>query len=149
MYICLSNKFCLLKYVGQRGKVSINSTALWLIADYIQEWGNPLNKVKLKFNIQHMIVHLLLKTRWTWFCWTGNLVIWKNWCFGQFYYSKICNLFFLSFLVRDKSKWLRGFILQKDQASVVERQKKKVLLPITKLWERRQWHFYNNFVRLT
>ena len=34
--------------------------------------------------------------------------------------------------------------MQKVQASVVERQKKKVLLPITQLWERR--HYYKNFV---
>ena len=30
--------------------------------------------------------------------------IWQNWCFGQFYHSKICNLVFSVSLVRGKSE---------------------------------------------
>ena len=58
-----------------------------------------------------------------------HLAILQNWCFGQFYHSKICNIekftFFSVLLVRR----LRVFILQKVQVSVVERQKKKFCYP--------------------
>ena len=37
-----------------------------------------------------------------------HLAIWQNWCFGQFYHSKICNIekftFFSVFLVKGKSE---------------------------------------------
>ena len=52
-----------------------------------------------------------------------NLAIWQNWCFGQF--TNLQLSFFQLFSWEVNLRWLRGFILQKVQASVVERQKKK------------------------
>ena len=67
-----------------------------------------------------------------------HLAIW-NWCFGQFYHSKICNIekftFFSVFLVRGKSEKIEGIHFAESSGLSCWETKKEVLLPITQLWE--------------